>query len=280
MKYKVSAQLNYTANADGLLILNIQALRTTQNVTDEVFSLEPSITHDELFPSLTGNHLVRFALNKGQSVAVNYSAIVDNAWKITEYHPSKDVPVSQMDADVLTYLYPSRYCQSDKLSKLADDLFGKINHTHYKVLALVEWIYRNVQYVTGSSTAQISAFETIESQTGVCKDFAHLGIAFCRALEIPARYFTAYAYQLIPQDFHACFEAYVGGEWVLFDPTRLAPLNGLVKISNGRDAADCSVANIFGDILLDSMMVNCELAEEKFDPIYHLPFSHQGVSYL
>src|SRR4026209_2982055 len=108
-----------------------------------------------------------------------------------------------------------------------------------------------------------SAFDTVTQRTGVCRDFSHLAIALCRALSIPARYFSGYAYQLDPPDFHACFEAFIGGRWSLFDPTRLAPLNGLVRIAMGRDAADASIATIFGRMLCTAMSVRCELLDRK-----------------
>ena len=173
-----------------------------------------------------------------------------------------------MDPQVLSFLYPSRYCQSDKLFRLAHNLFGDIPNPYEKVLTLTNWIHTNVQYISGSTDNHTSAFDTVTEQAGVCRDFAHLGIALCRALTIPARYFTGYAYQLVPADFHACFEAYIGDEWILFDATKLAPLNGLIKIATGHDAADASIANIFGDIAFTSMQVNCELADNDFQPFY------------
>ena len=113
-----------------------------------------------------------------------------------------------------------------------------------------EWIHDNVEYVRGSTNSGTSAYDTVTQRVGVCRDFAHLGIALCRALNIPARYFTGYAYELEPPDFHACFECYIGGEWMVFDATRLAHLNGLVRIASGRDAADTAVASIFGAVKL------------------------------
>jgi len=169
-----------------------------------------------------------------------------------------------MDALVLSYLNPSRYCQSDKLYRLANNMFGHIENAFDKVLALTEWIYNNVEYLSGSTNSQTSAYDTVTEQAGVCRDFAHLGIALCRALTIPARYFTGYSYKLSPPDFHACFEAYLGGKWIIFDPTRLAPLNGLAKIATGRDAADTAIASIFGDVRFDAISVSCELADEEF----------------
>jgi transglutaminase-like putative cysteine protease len=103
-------------------------------------------------------------------------------------------------------------------------------------------------------------------KAGVCKDFAHLGIALCRALDIPARYFTGYASHLNPPDFHACFEAYIGGHWIIFDPTKLAALNGLVKIANGKDASEAAVASYFGDIKCTQMDIQCHPVSTDFIP--------------
>ena len=122
-------------------------------------------------------------------------------------------------------------------------------------------------------------FDTVTELAGVCRDFAHLGIALCRALGIPARYFTGYAYQLVPQDFHACFEAFISNEWVIFDATKLVPLNGLVKISTGRDAADNSVASLFGGIVFNSSNVNCELKDKEIKPVFYDAYNLKGISY-
>ena len=135
-------------------------------------------------------------------------------------------------------------------------------------------------YLSGSTNAQTSAYDTVTEQAGVCRDFAHLGIALCRALTIPARYFTGYAYKLKPADFHACFEAYLGNQWVLFDATGLAPLNGMVKIATGRDAADAAVASIFGNAYGTRMTINCEVAEDNFKAYFYPSGKFEGLSYL
>ncbi|MDZ4151946.1 transglutaminase family protein, partial [Methylicorpusculum sp.] len=109
---------------------------------------------------------------------------------------------------------------------------------------------------SGSSDSQTSAYDTATQRAGVCRDFAHLAIAFCRALNIPARFVSAYAYQLDPPDFHACFEAYLGNRWYLFDPTRRAPLDGIIRISTGRDAADVSFVTFFGAVQLNRMNIS------------------------
>jgi transglutaminase-like putative cysteine protease len=145
------------------------------------------------------------------------------------------------------------------------------------VTAITNWIHDNVQYLSGSTNSTTSAYDTVAERAGVCRDFAHLGIALCRALNVPARYFTGYAYQLNPPDFHACFEAYIGGCWLIFDPTRLVPLNGLVRIANGRDAADASVATIFGPVTSNAVQVSCEPADAGFAQLTVAQLSGNGV---
>lgn len=281
MKFNVFTEMEYTVSSESTLILNINALRTPhQTVISETFTIDPYIKTEELISANGENRLVRFEIAKPCKFKVTYKATVDNFTKVIDYENQDEMPVARFDAATMSYLYPSRYCQSDKLYRLANNMFGHIVNPFTKVIALTDWIHRNVQYLSGSTNAQTSAFDTVTEQAGVCRDFAHLGIALCRALTIPARYFTGYAYQLKPADFHACFEAYLSGEWVLFDATKLVPLNGMVKIANGRDAADTAIANIFGDTRFTSMKVNCELADEGFEPLFYGHVDYKGISYL
>ena len=148
-----------------------------------------------------------------------------------------------------------------------------------KVLAITEWIHQHVEYLSGSTNGETSACDTIIQMAGVCRDFAHVGIAFCRALDIPARYCSGYAIDLAPQDFHACFETYLSGYWILFDATKLAPLNGFVRIAIGRDAADTAVCNLFGKIYGSSMVVNSQLISGTMDPVFNTMNSSVGISY-
>ena len=199
------------------------------------------------------------------NISVQYNASVENTVKIIKAEHLDDVPISLMPASALSYLNPSRYCQSDKLYKFAYNKFGKINHAFQKVMAIRDWIFDNVEYRSGYTTPQTSAFDTITEQTGVCRDFAHLGIALCRALTIPARYFTCYAYKLQPQDFHACFEVYLGGYWLIIDATKMVPINGLVKIATGVDATDTALASIFGNLQFQNMEVSTTILSEEFE---------------
>jgi transglutaminase-like putative cysteine protease len=281
MKFNVLTEMEYTAASAGTLILNIHALRTPhQTIISESFVIDPYIKIEELVSAQNDNRVVRFEMEEASSIKVTYKATIDNYCGVKDYTSLVEIPIAEMDNAVLPYLYPSRYCQSDKLYRLANNLFGHIENPFEKVLTLTGWINKNVQYISGFTNTQTSAYDTVTQQQGVCRDFAHLGIALCRALTIPARYFTGYAYKLKPADFHACFEAYLGNEWILFDATGLVPLNGLIKIASGRDAADTAIANIFGNVTFTSMLVSCELAEDNFTPFYYEPSQLKGISYL
>ncbi|MEJ7738775.1 MAG: transglutaminase family protein [Chitinophagaceae bacterium] len=281
MKFAINAKLEYNVIVPSTLILNIHALRTpNQAVLEETFTIEPYVKVEELTSANGENRFIRVDLSRATDIKIFYSAIVDNSFKNTDHKKQHQIPVAKLDTSVFPYLYPSRYCQSDKLYRLANKKFGNIENPYSQVIALTDWIHRNVEYLSGSTNAQTSAYDTVIEHAGVCRDFAHLGIALSRALTIPARYFTGYAYQLNPPDFHACFEAYLGGEWVLFDATKLAPLNGMVKIATGRDAADTAIASIFGNAFCNNILVTCEVMEKSFKPLFYDPDVLKGISYL
>jgi transglutaminase-like putative cysteine protease len=280
MKLEISAELKYIINSPSTLILNIHALRTQkQTVLEETLLIEPYLKAEELTSEHGESRLLRLEISGQKEISISYKAIVDNYYKEIDYANQSTVPVGQLATSVLPYLYPSRYCQSDKLYRFVKGKFSDLNNQYLQVLALTDWIYKNVEYLSGSTNSQTSAYDTVTELAGVCRDFAHLGIALCRALTIPARYFTGYAYKLYPQDFHACFEAYLGNEWVLFDATRLVPLNGLIKIATGRDAADSAVASLFGNISCQSIYVTCNIKEDNFEPFYYDSSKLIGLSY-
>ncbi|HYO97159.1 MAG TPA: transglutaminase family protein, partial [Polyangiaceae bacterium] len=221
---------------------------------------------------------VRLHSGEPEQLKINYEASVEAEVSIIDASELAAVTVQSLDNATLPYLFPSRYCQSDMLGRLAWNKFGKIDNAYERVVAVTDWIYGNVEYVSGSTNANTSAYDTVTQRAGVCRDFAHLGVSLCRALNIPARYFTGYAYQLDPPDFHACFEAFIGGRWTVFDATRLAPLNGLVRIATGRDAADTSLATIFGPVKLKGMQVGCAFVGEGFKPLTRAELGHKGVT--
>ncbi|HKH62568.1 MAG TPA: transglutaminase family protein [Flavitalea sp.] len=280
MKLEISAELKYIINSPGTLILNIHALRSQRQVVlEEALLMEPYVKVEELTSGLDENRLIRLDLSDQKNISISYKAVVDNSFREIDHTGITEISVGSLDSSVFPYLYPSRYCQSDKLYRFANNKFGHIKNPFLKVLTLTNWIHSHVQYLSGSTNSQTSAYDTVTELAGVCRDFAHLGIALCRALTIPARYFTGYAYKLIPQDFHACFEAYLGNEWILFDATKLVPLNGLVKIATGRDAADSAVANLFGNIQCQEIQVSCNAIENNFDYFYYEPSKFIGLAY-
>jgi transglutaminase-like putative cysteine protease len=281
MKFQVHSEVAYSVFAPSTFIFNIHALRTSnQAVLEEILTLDPYIRIEEFTSNTSANRFVRVQVEQGMNFKIAYKATVDTSYKIIEQHQEMNaIPVVELDGDIIPFLFPSRYCQSDKLQRLAYNQFGKIENVFAKVMAITEWIHQNVEYLSGSSTSQTSAYDTITERAGVCRDFAHLGIALCRALSIPARYFTGYSFKLSPPDFHACFEAYIGGNWIVFDATKLAPLNGLVKIATGRDAADAAVASIFGNVMCNSITVDCQSIEPSFNPFYYDSNKLVGLSY-
>ncbi len=280
MKFETKAELKYNILSPATLILNIHALRTPrQTVLEETLVIEPYLKAEELSSEHGENRLIRIEILKDEDITISYKAVVDNFFRETNHTDQPEISVANLDTSIFPYLYPSRYCQSDKLYRFANNKFGSIKNPYLQVLELTNWINSNVEYLSGSTNSQTSAYDTLTELAGVCRDFAHLGIALCRALTIPARYFTAYAYKLNPPDFHACFEAYLGNEWVLFDATKLVPLNGIVKIATGRDAADTAVASLFGNVSCKEINVSCKVAEEGFKPFYYKPAELKGLSY-
>lgn len=280
MQFQVSGHLEYDVKFPSTLILNIHAQRNSgQNILEERFEVQPDVQMEEFVLVEGESRFIRLHTGQAQKLIIDYSAKVECTREVVAAVNIDQMTVSEMDPSAIPYLFPSRYCQSDRLSRLAWDLFGSIEHPYHKVLAIVDWIQSNVEYLLGSTNSETSAYDTVTQRTGVCRDFAHLGIALSRALNIPSRYFSGYAYQLNPPDFHACFESYIGGKWLVFDATGLAPLNGLVRIGTGRDASDAAVATIFGRVQLTGMRVDCQLVPgQNFAPLETKHLSRKGIS--
>jgi transglutaminase-like putative cysteine protease len=171
-------------------------------------------------------------------VKIRYSALVENNLRQLLPQTGLQHVWSELPSDVLPFLLPSRFCPSDKFMRFAQREFSSAGDGVARVMAILDWIHRNVDYVAGVSDAETTAEGTFVDRAGVCLDFTHLGITLSRALVIPARAVSAYALELDPPDFHAIFEVYIANGWWLIDPTRLAPIEGIVRIGSGRDASD------------------------------------------
>lgn len=258
MKFQVTAEIDYSVLQQSAILLNIHALPTqNQTLENESFTVTQGATC-EFFPlEIAQNRYVRIHTGDLSELRISYSVTAETRPDSRRIHQIEEIPIVDMSPEALKFLFPSRYCQSDRLGRLAANLFGDITHPLAQASAISDWIFENIAYVPGASESTTSACDTLVQRAGVCRDFAHLGIALCRSLSIPARYFTGYACNMVPQDFHACFEVCVGNQWFIFDPTRLSSPDGLVRIGSGRDAADAAVATIFGSVNLNSMRVDC-----------------------
>lgn len=265
MRFSVSSRLDYEVKSPTVFILNVEAAALrNQRILSENLELTPAVSVDRFEDPGSGTRFVRVRAEPGP-LTVAYDGTVDLDMHEADPATVPEVPVAELPLEVMPFLNPSRYCQSDLLARFAQREFGGLPPGHGRVTQICNWIYDHVDYVRGASDSQTSAYDTMVLRAGVCRDFAHLGIAFCRALSIPARFATAYAWQLDPPDFHAVFEAYLGGAWYLFDPTRQAALQGLVRIGVGRDAADAAFATIHGDIEFKGMQIGIEPDEPVAD---------------
>jgi transglutaminase-like putative cysteine protease len=240
--------VGYEVAENATLIFNIHAIRGgRQRIIQEKLTITPDLSGDEKTASDSGNRYLRLAAPEGE-VRLRYEAEVELDALLQEPGTIEETPVGRLPLEVLPFLNPSRYCPSDQLARFATRQFGALERGFGRVTEICNWINREVDYVIGSSDTTTTAADTFATRAGVCRDFAHLGITMCRALGIPARFVSCYAWQLKPQDFHAVFEAYLGDRWYLFDPTRMAALNGMVRIGTGRDAADTAFSTIYGQV--------------------------------
>lgn len=277
MKYRVGVSLNYREPRISTFVLNVAAARTAyQRVEDEAFTITPDAVLDSEVDAATGTRYHRFVATQDE-VSVRYRATVVSSPRIDDPTTLRAASPDKLPLHLLPYLLPSRYCQSDQLMRLAYREFGRYLPGHAQVQAICDWIYENVDYLVGTTGPMTSAFDTATARAGVCRDFAHLGIAFCRAVNIPARFVSGYAYGLQPPDFHAMFEAWLGGRWYLFDPTRQIAAAGMLRIGTGRDAGDVSFAFIFGAARMTYMEVFAKAldAEGESEPSRT---AHQAVA--
>lgn len=257
MQVSVRAALDYAVAAPSSFVFNIAAAWTArQNVLQETLHIEPDGMKAVEAPAAHGdNRLLRVEAPPGDCRIV-YEALVELSPQIARAGDLTQTPFSQLPDDVLTYLNPSRYCPSDTMARWALREFGATAEDGGRVEAICDWIGGRMEYLPGSTDARTDAVAALVQCAGVCRDYAHIGIAFCRAMGIPARYVSGYAVDLDPPDFHGFFEAYLGDGWYLFDATKMAPRERFVRIGFGRDAADCAFATIVGAAQLTAMEVS------------------------
>ena len=253
VRIHLAIDLNYQVNPPSAdFIFNIQAaLSPQQTVVWEELQVSqpvPLVMHTD---APTRNRTLRLTAGPGP-LQVRYRATLDIRHHVAAPETVFETPVAQLPTDALLYIYPSRYCQSDCVTALANSLFGQMPQGYGRVLAIKDWVQSQVTFQSNTSNSMTSALDTLNDRKGVCRDFAHLMITMCRALNIPARFTTAIDFgadpALGPTDFHAYVEVYLGHRWYLFDPSGTAIPMGFVRIGTGRDAADASFATIFGPV--------------------------------
>ena len=216
-----------------------------QWVAGEQYVLSPSVPGVE-FTDQFGNLCQRLVAPSGH-FTVHTSVDIETADAHDTAAGAPFVEVQQLPDETLPFLYPSRYCESDRFSEMARSIVAGRAAGYDQCAAIVEYIRNTVRYTPAAGQQIISAAELNRNGSGVCRDMAHLGIACCRALSIPARLVVGYLETLDPMDLHAWFEAYVGGRWYTFDPTQPDLQGGRIAIAFGRDAADVSIYTQFGD---------------------------------
>jgi transglutaminase-like putative cysteine protease len=228
-----------------------------QWIAREEYMLEPSVTVFELTDAY-GN-LCQRLIAPGGVFKVHTSADVMTADFVDQAYGAPFIEIQNLPDTVLGYLLPSRYCESDRFHQMATEITAGHAPGYDQVAAIVSWLNSNVSFRPGSSDTPVSATEVNDRGFGVCRDFAHLGIALCRSINIPARMVVGYLHELYPMDLHAWFEAYVGGRWYTFDATQAYIKGGYVAVGYGRDAADVAVYNQFGPLVYPiSQTINVE----------------------
>ena len=244
----VDLLLDYEVTHPAHFLFHIEtAFHDSNRILEERLTITPSMKLRTFCDERSGNRFVRLDAPKGV-LSVNYRASIELVGASTPLH-LEEAPVTNVPDDVLRYLMPSRYCESDVMSRVAQQLFGHLSPGLSRVRAVESWIHESILYLPGFSNSTTTAQEVFVQRAGVCRDFAHLGITLCRALNIPARLVVGYVhFAEPPQDFHAVFEAWLDNQWVVFDPTKMAPIDRLVRVGTGRDAKDVAFATIFGGV--------------------------------
>jgi transglutaminase-like putative cysteine protease len=218
-----------------------------QWVAAEEYKLVPSVPVLE-FTDMYGNLCQRLIAPPG-TFAIHTSAEVMTTEYSDEAPGACFVEIQNLPDSVLMYLLPSRYCEADLFSNMATEITAGELFGYNQVSAICRWLQEKIRFEPKNSDALLSAVEINARRSGVCRDFAHLGIALCRSLSIPARMVVGYLHGLEPMDLHAWFEAYIGDRWYSFDATQVAMQGGYVAIGYGRDAADVAIYNQFGPAL-------------------------------
>ncbi len=270
MKLRVGYELKYTfpQPTPVILMLNIHFARASDLSSSDNVIIAPSVPLSGYRDGF-GNWCNRFVAPAGKVTITGDAIVKDTGLKDPVVRAARQVPVEELPEEALVFLLPSRFCESDQFLELAWSLFGTTAPGWTRVEAICNYVNSRIMFGYEHARVTRSAAEGYREAKGVCRDYAHLAIAFCRALNIPARYCTGYlgdvgmAPPYPPGDFAAWFEAYLGGQWYTFDPRNNEPRIGRVLIARGRDAADVAITTTFGPNTLDGFRVWCDEVIEQ-----------------
>lgn len=264
MKLRVGYELVYECEqaTPMLLMLNTHYSRVQDVLSADVLKVDPPVPITQYRDGF-GNLCSRLVAPAGR-IALSTTAVLEISAEPETIEPNGyQHSVEELPSETLAYLLGSRYCETDLLSDLAWRLFGKTPLGRPRVQAICDYVHRHIVFGYHHARPTKTAWQAWNERTGVCRDFAHLGVALCRAMNIPARYCTGYISDIgVPppysaMDFAAWFEAYLGGTWQTFDPRNNVQRTGRVLMAHGRDAADVALSNTFGPTRLISFNVHC-----------------------
>jgi transglutaminase-like putative cysteine protease len=259
---RVGCNLVYEVTGTASLLLNVQPRPNRDHaVVFEALSIGHNLPARQ-FTDSHGNAVRRVILAPGMN-SIRHDAIV----AVTSQPDNCGLPPvtpetpAELPPELLRYILPSRYCDSDKLANFAWEKFGRVEHGLPRVDAISRWVHENLEYRYMSGRTDISAWEILQRGYGVCRDFAHLVVALNRTFNLPARYVTGHLPDIgFPDpenhmDFHAYAEVYVGGHWFTTDARFHVPRIGRIKVSCGNDAVDGAFSTIFGGATLTFFQV-------------------------
>ena len=232
-----------------IFMLRVQS-NSNQFIISEEFNVKPNIEITQ-FQDIYGNFYQRLVAPPGKFRLQSNTKVIlkDNC---NDAFAKEFIEVDKLPQDVLLYLLPSRFCESDRFNQMACEITQGLALGYEQVLAITTWIQNNIVYESSLSDIHVSAIEVNNRKYGVCRDFAHLAIALCRSISIPSRIVVGYLHELEPMDMHAWFEVYIGNDWYRFDATQLEEKTGYVVVAYGRDASDVAVYNQYGATLFPS----------------------------
>jgi transglutaminase-like putative cysteine protease len=232
-------------------LLNVHPSRVQDLREPDELRIEPMV-NTQWYIDQFGNRCTRFLASQGKLRIWNSTLIQDSGEPDQVNYSARQHPVQDLPAETLTYLMNSRYCEVDRLSNVASELFGYTYPGWGRVQAIVNWVHGHVQFGYQFARATRTALDVYTERVGVCRDFQHLAITFCRCMHIPARYATGYLGDIgvpassAPMDFSAWFEVFLEGRWWTFDARHNMPRVGRILMATGRDAADVAITTSFG----------------------------------